>query len=144
QVFMNLAVNACHAILERAQQENRQQAPLGTLQVSTSCEVRAGYSCWQADFRDDGNGMDETVQRRIFEPFFTTKDVGSGTGLGLSVSYGIIQKHQGEISVSSVVGRGSCFTVVLPLLQELHSIRSLSGTQDAPPENLSGETHGAV
>lgn len=144
QVFMNLAVNACHAILERATQEGRQLPPLGTLQVSTSCLEQEGQLCWQADFRDDGKGMDENIRRRIFEPFFTTKDVGAGTGLGLSVSYGIIQKHQGEISVTSEVGKGSCFTVRLPLLQELYAMRSLSTAQDAPPENLSGETHGAV
>ena len=55
--------------------------------------------------------------RRVFEPFFTTKDVGSGTGLGLSVSYGIIRKHAGEISVSSEPGAGSCFRLDLPLLK---------------------------
>ena len=51
----------------------------------------------------------------IFEPFFTTKPVGEGTGLGLSITYGIIEEHQGQIEVKSEKGRGSRFTVTLPL-----------------------------
>ena len=60
--------------------------------------------------------MDEHTQRRVFEPFFTTKAVGSGTGLGLSVSYFIVtEQHKGAIDVSSSPGEGTCFTVCLPL-----------------------------
>jgi two-component system NtrC family sensor kinase len=63
---------------------------------------------------DDGTGMTPDVQRRVFEPFFTTKAVGSGTGLGLAVSQGIIREHGGFIDLTSAVGQGSRFSVVLP------------------------------
>jgi two-component system NtrC family sensor kinase len=64
---------------------------------------------------DTGVGIDPENVPRIFDPFFTTKDIGKGTGLGLSVAYGIIERHGGRISVSSEVGRGSTFTIALPL-----------------------------
>ena len=63
---------------------------------------------------DNGCGMDEHTLSRLFTPFFTTKDVGEGTGLGLSVSHGIIEAHGGDIRVVSEVGKGSTFTIVLP------------------------------
>jgi two-component system, NtrC family, sensor kinase len=58
--------------------------------------------------------MDEATRVRVFEPFYTTKDVGDGTGLGLSVSWGIIREHGGWIDIASTVGEGSTFTVYLP------------------------------
>ena len=59
-------------------------------------------------------GIPEDVCRRIFEPFFTTKDVGKGYGLGLSVSYGIIENHKGDITVKSMAGVGTTFYITLP------------------------------
>jgi signal transduction histidine kinase len=64
---------------------------------------------------DSGAGIPQENLNRIFEPFFTTKPVGKGTGLGLSLSYGIVVKHRGRIEVTSEVGKGSTFRVVLPI-----------------------------
>ncbi|NIV49437.1 MAG: hypothetical protein GWN46_22910 [Gammaproteobacteria bacterium] len=67
------------------------------------------------EFHDDGPGIPEEVQSRIFDPFFTTKPVGVGTGLGLSLSHGIIERHGGRISVESTPGQGTTFVIELPL-----------------------------
>ncbi len=64
---------------------------------------------------DDGSGMDEMTVQNVLDPFFTTKPVGQGTGLGLSVSYTIIKKHQGEIQLTSQLGQGTTFRVILPI-----------------------------
>jgi signal transduction histidine kinase len=69
------------------------------------------------EVRDLGMGISPENLSKIFDPFFTTKKVGVGTGLGLSVSHGIIQRHAGQISVSSVINEGTCFKLVLPVHQ---------------------------
>ena len=102
QVFMNLILNAAEAM-------NGQ----GTLGLRV--EVDTGRGELVVDFADTGHGIREEHKARLFEPFFTTKEVGLGTGLGLAISYGIIRKHQGTIDVRSEAGKGTVFTVRLPL-----------------------------
>jgi two-component system NtrC family sensor kinase len=101
QVFLNLLVNAAHAMGK----------DLGTITVRTWSE--GDDVC--VSVADTGCGIPEANQQRVFEPFFTTKEVGKGTGLGLSISYEIIRKHGGQISVESEEGRGTTFTVRLPV-----------------------------
>jgi signal transduction histidine kinase len=66
-------------------------------------------------FSDTGTGMPADVAGHVFEPFFTTKETGKGTGLGLTISYGIIKDHGGTISVDSKEGKGTMFTITLPV-----------------------------
>ncbi len=86
--------------------------------LSAQSQLEAG--CFiRLQIRDDGQGMDENIARRVFEPFFTTKDMGRGTGLGLSVVYGMVRRWGGTILVESKVGIGSIFTVLIPLASEV-------------------------
>lgn len=100
QVFMNLFVNAVQAIHDK-----------GQIVVSTSRDRDSIY----IKITDSGSGIQPQHLPRIFDPGFTTKGVGVGTGLGLSISYNIIKKHGGEITVDSQVGRGTTFTIRLPI-----------------------------
>jgi polar amino acid transport system substrate-binding protein len=106
QVFLNILANAAHAMAE----DPGEGPPRIVLRTRRETEhVRA-------EIEDNGPGMDENVRRKIFEPFFTTKPHGEGTGLGLSVSYFIIvNNHKGSIEVDSWPGRGTRFTIRLPL-----------------------------
>lgn len=101
QVFLNLLVNAGQAIEGK-----------GTITITTEPHgddaVRIGIS-------DTGNGIPQEFLSRIFEPFFTTKPVGKGTGLGLSLAWTIVERHQGRLEVASTVGRGTTFSIILPV-----------------------------
>ena len=88
----------------------------GELIIGTIPAINNDYV--EVSFTDTGCGIEPNQLERIFEPFFTTKGVGHGTGLGLSISYGIIQRHGGTIQVSSRVGEGSTFVVILPKSKE--------------------------
>lgn len=105
QVFFNIVTNAEHAMLEAHGQ--------GHLTVRSS--VDAGYI--RLSFADDGPGLTPENLRRVFDPFFTTKKVGEGTGLGLTIAYGIVEDHGGRMRAESSPGRGATFVVELPLVQ---------------------------
>jgi signal transduction histidine kinase len=105
QVFMNIIINAADAI--RGQ---------GTLSIKTYLSEDRNSAI--IEFRDTGDGIPEEILPRIFDPFFTTKKAGEGTGLGLSMSYGIVKEHKGDIEVDTVVGRGTTFRLILPIEYE--------------------------
>ncbi|SEL00068.1 PAS domain S-box-containing protein [Stigmatella aurantiaca] len=117
QVFLNLLVNAAHAIPEGAADRNE-------IHVSTRLDA-AGRIV--AEVRDTGSGIPAEIRSRILEPFFTTKPTGVGTGLGLSICHGIVSSLHGELQFESEVGRGSVFRVVLPVPAPVE-------TEDAPLE----------
>jgi two-component system, NtrC family, sensor kinase len=100
QVIMNLIVNSAQAIGVR-----------GRITIRTGTR---DDRVW-IEIADTGSGIPKAIQSRIFDPFFTTKPIGSGTGLGLSLSYGIIQKHHGSITVHSEPDQGSTFRIELPI-----------------------------
>ncbi|HMK43065.1 MAG TPA: PAS domain S-box protein [Dissulfurispiraceae bacterium] len=102
QVFMNLLVNAAQAIESHGDISVITWAKDGMITVIVA---------------DTGGGIPPDKLNRIFEPFFTTKDVGKGTGLGLSIAYDIVKKHNGDIQVQSEVGKGTVFTVRLPIME---------------------------
>jgi len=102
QVFLNLLINASQAFADK-----------GVITIRTKATADSVI----VDIEDNGSGIEEQHLKQLFDPFFTTKAVGDGTGLGLSVSYGIIKQHQGEITVTSTLGKGTCFTLVLPITQ---------------------------
>ncbi|MCD4720993.1 MAG: PAS domain S-box protein [Desulfobacula sp.] len=100
QVMVNLVINACHAV-----------AGKGNIDITTQ---KTEQNKILIMVKDNGKGIDRKNLSRIFDPFFTTKPVGQGTGLGLSVGYGIIKRHQGDIRVKSSKGNGTLFTISLP------------------------------
>lgn len=101
QVFMNLIHNAIQAI------DGQGRIEITTKQIEGTIEVKV---------KDTGKGIAKEDQKKIFEPFFTTKKRGEGTGLGMSITHNIIQKHNGQIRVSSELGKGTCFIISLPNL----------------------------
>jgi len=111
QALTNLIVNGIQAM----KRPGTLRVKLGRAWALPPVELGGPEAEWvRLDVMDEGEGISPETLPRVFEPFFTTKDVGEGTGLGLSVSYGLIRDHGGWISVSSEPGRGSCFSIFLP------------------------------
>ena len=104
QVFLNIILNAKEAMKKG-----------GELKIRTNSSAKKGEKSIEIEFVDDGCGIKKKVLKEIFKAFFTTKPEGKGTGLGLSISDEIIKRHRGILSVSSEVGKGTTFTVRLPL-----------------------------
>ena len=105
QVFMNILVNAAQAIEEK-----------GEIKISTRLinDDQSARDCVEVRISDTGCGIAEENLPKIFDPFFTTKEIGKGTGLGLNIGFGIIEKHKGTINVESEVGKGTTFIIRLP------------------------------
>lgn len=103
QVFINLLINAAHAIEDK-----------GAITIKTFRKEKRVCVA----ISDTGSGIEKDKITKIFDPFFTTKPVGEGTGMGLSISYEIVRKHGGDIQVESEPGKGSTFTVMLPLTEQ--------------------------
>ncbi|OKH39580.1 hypothetical protein NIES2101_35415 [Calothrix sp. HK-06] len=110
QVFMNILNNAIDAI------HNLDSHQTGKIVINTNIDEQNQVVI---NIIDNGCGMSEETRRRIYDPFFTTKPVGSGNGLGMAVSYKIIEKHGGKLECSSIVGEGTKFTILLPKQPEL-------------------------
>lgn len=109
QVFLNLIVNAAHAI---ADVQTPETATFGKINIST----RKREDAAEIRVSDTGSGIPEAIRSRIFEPFFTTKAVGKGTGQGLAICYSVVvDKHHGDISFESTLGSGTTFVIRLPL-----------------------------
>jgi len=137
QIMMNLGTNAWHAMRDRA----------GRLQVKLErCVVDAAYAATNPALRpgayarlsvsDVGSGMDEATLRRIFEPFFTTKPLGEGTGLGLAVVHGIMNSHDGAVTVYSHVGEGTIFHLYFPAYEGEATVAAI---EDGPVPRGHGE-----
>ncbi len=107
QVFLNLFTNARQAMASASGR--------GTLIVTTSLGEDQGRPCVEVGVCDDGPGIPPEALSRIFEPFYTTKPVGEGTGLGLSICHRIVTELGGALYVESIMGRGTLFTVCLPI-----------------------------
>ena len=122
QVVLNLVLNAAESMQSRGS---------GVVTVVTA-PGDDGQSV-KLSVRDTGEGIPTEILPRIFDPFFTTKSDGKGVGLGLAVSYGIVHAHNGEIEAKSVVGKGTIFTVSLPLQPSLLQPEPLQVRDSTPP-----------
>ncbi len=106
RVFLNLIINAAEAMEDG-----------GTLALTTSYGLNA--QSMEIEVKDSGHGISIENMQRIFNPFFTTKEISHGVGLGLAISYGIVNEHNGEITVESEIGKGATFTVSLPIITKV-------------------------
>ena len=140
QVLMNLITNAGHAMDPDKGGEGGSEATLRVeveptavdAQMASSIEGLSDGPHVMCTISDTGCGMDATTQERLFEPFYTTKETGEGTGLGLSVVYGIVEAHAGTIRVTSTPGVGTTFRILLPAAEAAVSDAGARREQDQP------------
>jgi PAS domain S-box-containing protein len=117
QIFVNLIGNACDAMAESDARD---------LTITVLQDNYKGRECWRCDVTDTGVGIPPDKHKMLFASFFTTKPTGKGIGLGLSISRGIARDHEGDITVRSDAGKGTTFSVFLPVLDP-ESVKDLSG-----------------
>lgn len=144
QVVLNLVVNAAQAYSGNHDQLN---PAAGTITIRTGVEAADAPRVW-FEVADAACGIRPEHLKRIFDPFFTTKPIGQGTGLGLSVTYGIVNAHHGQISVTSAVGIGTTFRVTLPIdattpdvVNQPAGFPMRADPPDTPPTGAVGDCH---
>ena len=108
QVFMNIYMNACQAINERQGHEPDLKGNIITAVSIVDANLKI-------EIIDNGCGMSEETLKKVFEPFYTTKGVGKGTGLGMAITYGIVEEHKGRIDVQTELNKGTQIAFFLPL-----------------------------
>ena len=120
QIILNLCTNAYHALRESGGilGVRLSQTSIGKGESKFANSELTPGNYMHLEISDTGYGMERKTLERIFEPYFTTKDTGEGTGLGLSMVHGIVKSHQGQITVYSEPGHGTCFHIYLPLITE--------------------------
>jgi CheY-like chemotaxis protein len=140
QCLLNLCVNARDAMPEGGRIAIKTETVLAS-HVRRQFPEAAAERYVSVSVSDNGSGMDDAIQRRVFEPFFTTKPVGHGSGLGLAVVYGVVRNHDGFVEVKSKLGRGTTFSIYLPIANEAARQRSEAGSKHTTLDSAgSGET----
>ena len=129
QVLLNLAVNASHAMPDEGKItiKTRNFGPAEDVQTARWGTDRGEYVL--LNMTDTGHGIEKEVKDRVFEPFFTTKAPGQGTGLGLSMVYGIVKNHHGHIECDSEPGAGTCFRVYFPVSKSENILKDEISTE---------------
>jgi len=117
QVLINLCNNAADAMIEDGGVLNIKLSDGINQRIDTSGSAHLEQNCVTLEISDTGTGIDKNILDKIFEPYFTTKNIGKGTGIGLAVVHGIIEEHNGSITVESAVDEGTIFTIVFPAEQ---------------------------
>jgi len=125
--LINLAVNARDAIPEQGTVRVCVRRVEAMPSVRFAPPLKGAFAA--VSVSDDGCGIEESVMSQVFDPFFTTKGVGEGTGLGLSQVFGFVKQSEGEVDVTSTVGKGSTFVLYLPLTNQALAVDSASGAQ---------------
>jgi two-component system, cell cycle sensor histidine kinase and response regulator CckA len=138
QVIINLAVNARDAMPEGGRLIIRTRNEARTQMEQRGSEIIPPGDFVVIDVADTGTGIPPENLQRIFEPFFSTKEVGSGTGLGLSTVYGIVKQTGGFVFVSSEVGKGTTFTIMLPRYHGTRETEATAATADDRKSDLTG------
>jgi PAS domain S-box-containing protein len=144
QIILNLVTNAMHAMPGNGRIDIRlDTVMLDAALAHTDGQLRALHErhpgrTVRFAVSDTGVGMDAVTRQKIFEPFFTTKPVGAGTGLGLAAVYGIVQTHEGAITVESALGKGTTFTIYLPIAEGVSASPVVEASVSAPTASTQG------